>query len=245
MKGRLQEPYARYCCNIGSPDHGRIYNEEHKKWGCCTVPGSRNREFSMACSSLVGPEGLVIALEPNPQDFQSLISNIENNGIMNIVELNKAFSGDNRNVDLQFKSRNFSAQGFTINELHEILKMHNRDTINIIKMDIEGAEVLALRQLKSDLNYVRLVGIKLHDTEKEVNELLIPIGFKFRRLKPHQYLMSSIKFAVSHPFTAWRLWDLFTLSGERPRFSKIVGGIDISNSQGLKVGTYLRDKDIS
>lgn len=199
----------------------------------------------MACSRLVGPEGLAIALEPNPQDFQSLISNMENNGIKNIDALNKAFSGDKRNVDLQFKGRDFSPQGFTINELHEFLKMHKRDTINIIKMDIEGAEFLALRQLKPDLNNVKLVGIELHDTEKEVNELPIPIGFKFRRLKRHQYLMSSIKFAVSHPFTAWRLWDLLTLSGEKPRFSKIVAGIDISNSQGLKVGTYLRDRDIS
>lgn len=197
-------------------------------------------EFSLICSRLVGPEGLVIAIEPNPQDFQCLISNIDNNRIRNVVAVNKAFSEDGKNVDLEFKGQVFSAQGIDTNGIYEILKLHNTGGIDIIKMDIEGAEVIALRNLTSELKRVRSIAIELHETEKEVNEMLTPMGFQFYRLKRHQYLFSSIKFALSHLLTAYRLWKLFTRSGENPGLLKIAGGIDISNSPELQVGIYAK-----
>ena len=198
-------------------------------------------EFSILARKLVGHEGLVISVEPNPEDFRTLRFNMGSNAFEDIITINKAFTEGNKEINLQFKGKFFSAIGFNLLELHEILKAHNKDKVDILKMDIEGAEIVALRNLESELNTIRLIMLELHDTQKKVEDILTPKGFRFHRLKRKEYILSTVIFALLHPLITWKLWKLFTLAGGNPGLIKIANGVDISNSLELKVGIYTRN----
>ena len=195
-------------------------------------------EFSLVSSRIVGPNGFVVAVEPNPEDFKTLTANIKKNRISNILALNNAFSDTNDTFRLTFKGMDYTASGITYHDILEILKEHRRKAINVIKMDIEGAEITALRNLSPALQDVRLIAIELHGTDMEVQSILEPFGFVFSRLKKSQYLSSSLKFAFRHPSAALKLWRLFNESGENPGLLKIAKGVEISASSDLSVGIY-------
>lgn len=198
-------------------------------------------EFSLASSRLVGPNGFVLAVEPNPEDFKTLVMNIKKNNITNILALNYAFSDSNKTLSLSFKGTSYNASAINCDEIIRILRENGKETIDVIKMDIEGAEVAALRNRKPILPNIRIIAIELHGTDSKVHTILEPFGFIFSRFTKLQYIFSSLKFASRHPLTAMKLWKLFKKTGENPGLLKIAKGVDISISTKLSVGIYARN----
>lgn len=111
--------------------------------------------FTLLAARLVGKEGKVYAFEPEPVNYSLLLKNIEINGYKNIVPVQKAISSTTGTVRLFID--NEDSGGHTIRQYNDKMEFveiesvtlddYFRDKghpINVIKMDIEGAEMAAL-----------------------------------------------------------------------------------------------------
>lgn len=114
--------------------------------------------YTVQFAKKVGPTGSVIAFEPDPINFAILKKNIEVNGFTNVelhniavsdtkgilkLFINESNRGDNRMYDSQ-DSRN--AIEVPTEQIDEVMK--SKPTVNFIKMDIQGAEIKAIRGMK-------------------------------------------------------------------------------------------------
>jgi len=111
--------------------------------------------FTLLAARLVGEKGRVYAFEPEPTNYSLLLKNIELNGYSNVVAVQKAVSDVKGKVKFFLDSRDTGAH--TIYQsgdrkkyieieavtLDDFLKDENH-RVNVIKMDIEGAELAAL-----------------------------------------------------------------------------------------------------
>jgi FkbM family methyltransferase len=197
-------------------------------------------EFSLAASRRVGSDGLVIAVEPSPIDYSTLLDNIEINEVENVIAMNKALSDIRGFVELEFKGSRFKANSLSIDDLRILLNSKCKNSIDVMKLDIEGAESMALELLSDFLDDVRSIAIEIHGTKFQVDRTLCNRGFSFNRLTPFNYLRSSSKFAILHPISALMLLRLLAMNGERPKLRRMLSGIEITNSEQLMVGVYHR-----
>ncbi len=111
--------------------------------------------FTLLAAKLVGPKGKVYAFEPEPINYSLLLQNIALNGYDNVVPVPKAVSNVTGKVRFFLDKKDTGAH--TIYQpsdkgdfievesvvLDEFFKDKNHP-INVIKMDIEGAEMAAL-----------------------------------------------------------------------------------------------------
>lgn len=99
---------------------------------------------------------VVYALEPNPTNFRYLCRNLELNRVRNVVPLNIALSDragvayvEGVGIGSHLASEGYPVHTVTIDEL-------SREPITVAKLDIEGAEVMALMNMQS-LSSIRLI----------------------------------------------------------------------------------------
>jgi FkbM family methyltransferase len=115
--------------------------------------------ITLLMCELVGPSGLVYAIEPDPNNFRLLKANIALNNYMNIVEMHQEAIIDSVGQTKFFVGKNASNLG-SVNQHSKTVKdfikvkantlvkfLEKKKTPNLIKMDIEGAEVLVLKGL--------------------------------------------------------------------------------------------------
>lgn len=114
--------------------------------------GANTGYYSLLAARLVGRKGKVYAFEPEPMNYSLLIKNIELNGYDNIVPVQKAVSNVTGTVRLFLNDKNTG--GHTIyqpNKKREFVEVESitldeffkdkKCLINVILMDIEGAEM--------------------------------------------------------------------------------------------------------
>jgi FkbM family methyltransferase len=112
--------------------------------------------FTLLAASLVGEEGKVFAFEPVPQNYALLVKNIELNGFKNAIPVQKAVSNHTGEVEFFMDSVALGHSSlFSVSEnltepivvdaisLDEFFK-DGECAIDIIKMDVEGAEMTVL-----------------------------------------------------------------------------------------------------
>jgi FkbM family methyltransferase len=113
--------------------------------------------FSLLFSVLVGPAGQVYTLEPNPENLKKIKSMIEINGLQNIRVF--PFAASDQTGDVQFITENTGSMGHITTlpaesrdavvtvravRMDDLAFDHGVDRIDLIKMDVEGAELKAL-----------------------------------------------------------------------------------------------------
>jgi len=114
--------------------------------------------YTLLARSLVGSEGRVFAFEPHPEAYEKLKENIKLNGYTNVIPLNKAVS--NKSGRTKFYLHSDSGRSSLLHPedenkwievetivLDEFIEREGV-TPDIIKMDIEGAEPLALEGMR-------------------------------------------------------------------------------------------------
>lgn len=153
--------------------------------------------FSLMAAEIVGPRGRVIAYEPHPKTFRELQDNLERNGYTNVQTVSCAIS-DAPGVlrmsvfaDCDLNSVAFKADLDVIEvparTLDDSLDELGIDRCHLIKMDIEGGELFALRGIERTLKRnpnLRML-IEMHNSQiralggspEELLQMLMDRGF--------------------------------------------------------------------
>jgi FkbM family methyltransferase len=127
--------------------------------------GARIGAFAAKISAAVGDEGRVIAIEPEPRSHACLLKNIEFNRLRNVTAVPKMLWSRTRSLDLHLSGNLVShsaycdafygSTGESLNveaeTLDNILQELGIDSVDFVKMDIEGAEIEALKGMKEIL----------------------------------------------------------------------------------------------
>jgi FkbM family methyltransferase len=145
--------------------------------------------YSLLFANLVGSEGKVYAFEPDPESFRLLEKNIRENSCEAIFPYQKAVSNENAEITLYldrfnnldhtiFESSDYrNAVSISAVRLDDFFEedLH----VDFIKMDIQGAEGLALEGMKS-----------LLDRNKQIKILteFWPTGLSKAGIQPERFL---------------------------------------------------------
>jgi FkbM family methyltransferase len=189
--------------------NNRIYEQETtlffrnylKKGDTVYDIGANIGYFTLEFARLIGTTGKVLCFEPHPEIFEVLTNNVRRNGYKNIRLHNVACSESNSKQRLYFSSENEGNHKIIENEKSsqsvdiQAVRLDSIITLNppsLIKMDIEGAELLALKGIgddflaKSKVDFV----IEYHPYEMsffgvegvELLDFFSHHGYKFRNL---------------------------------------------------------------
>ena len=119
--------------------------------------------YTAIASRLAGEQGLVVAFEPEPNFFKLLSRNIRRNNMKNVIPFELAIAEKNGLVNLYLSNENKGHNSIIRSEelktsvqiktttLDDFLASQKITKVDIIKMDVEGAEILALEGMKNTL----------------------------------------------------------------------------------------------
>jgi FkbM family methyltransferase len=160
--------------------------------------------FSLMAAKLVGPSGKVMALEPDPRVFFKLKSNIARNQLEQVHAFQVAAADreaelllaghdeedQNSGTSRLVESGGASSLTFTVRSrrLDSLLDETGLETVDLLKMDVEGAEHLVLAGMKDGLQRFRYrcILLELHTlgpgetrpSPREITEILLSQGYK-------------------------------------------------------------------
>jgi FkbM family methyltransferase len=118
--------------------------------------------YAMMEARLVGPEGKVIAIEPMPDNFEQLCVNVENNDYQNI-HIHHLAIGDRDGTALMYISGRSNWHSLhppptskgemkvPLSTLDTLLAPYNLPSVDLVRMDLEGYEVVVVEGMKRTL----------------------------------------------------------------------------------------------
>lgn len=132
-----------------------MFRKVIKKGDIVVDLGTNIGYFTLLTSRLIGNEGRVYAFEPEPVNYSLLVKNIEMNGYKNIIPVQKAVSNTTGKVRLFIDNEDSGAHTILPNNTkQEFVEIESitlddyfgdkKHPINVVKMDVEGAEMAAL-----------------------------------------------------------------------------------------------------
>ncbi len=122
--------------------------------------GANRGQMSLIFSSLVGPSGRVVALEPSPADHAALLANVELNGLDNVHCLNVAASDSEGDVQFDYNPEHptqgkltaveptytvLGAKGFRVKTIRLDSLLESEPPPDFMKIDVEGAAAVVLK----------------------------------------------------------------------------------------------------
>ena len=132
--------------------------------------------YTLRAARLVGPRGLVVSLEPLPESFAYLAANVRLNGLRNVVPLRACLAGSSGVRTLYVPESTVNAtlvkeyaetvggtwgevgvRALTLGDIVERL-----GHVDLLKLDIEGAEAEVLESPGLDPHRVRRVVVEVH-----------------------------------------------------------------------------------
>ena len=205
-----------------------IYNNllEYINEGDCVVDlGANIGCFSLLASKIVGKSGQVVAIEPEPANFDRLEQNIKLNHVDNVTTVNRAiwhesgklktFNGygvagslDNAlNNDALTES---SVQVETIT-LDEIYKDQGLACVKALKVDVEGAEASILGYSSSSFAFQNTFAISMEIHSPEIlalaRKVLAINGFEItEELVDNDYIRHLALMVALHPILPLSLY---------------------------------------
>lgn len=195
------------------------------KLGMTIIDIGANLGYYTAIASYnVGERGRVISLEPEPNFFKLLSRNISRNNLKNVELFEMAIADKNGEMELFLSNENKGHNSLIYSEelktsvlvktitLDEFLSSKKITNVDIIKMDIEGAEILAIEGMKNTLiKYMPLLFlefsphsiIKLKKNPLDFLSILHKIGYSIFEINKTRQCLDAItdfqKFTESIP----------------------------------------------
>lgn len=180
--------------------------EHLKKGGTFVDLGANEGFFSMLAFSLIGDAGRVIAIEPQVRLWPILLQNIAVNRAFRVQILPTAVSERTEEVDMVLFPNTNSGASTLVQEggsqmhslrkrqkvntirLDELLEKAGVERVDLLKVDIEGYEGLALRSAEKSLKkkMIRLVAVEYHPERlralgediQKIDQFIISCGYK-------------------------------------------------------------------
>lgn len=157
------------------------------------------------------PQSRILAFEPSPKITNYLLRNIKNNSLENIEVIEKAVWINNDEIELGLEDADGSSIHLEKNKtkvksvrLKDYLE--NEEVVDMLKMDIEGAEVEVLKDCKDSLIIVKNIFVEFHSYRdkpqrlSEVIEVLESAGFRYFVMQPENRVSPLInRFNKSNP----------------------------------------------
>jgi len=135
-------------------------------------------------------DGLVVAVEPATINHRALVNNIVINGVEKIVKpIKAAVSANQSPIEIEWIGVKELVTSITMTQLLEFIKDYGYNTIDLIKMDIEGAELDIITKDSEWLNRTKALIMELHPwvygTEGivEIIKILRRKGFKVKQIR--------------------------------------------------------------
>ncbi len=201
--------------------------------------GSGIGEFTVLASKAIGPGGTVIAIEPDPNDYELLELNIKKNKCENVIPINIGLGRTSGERRMEFRGRSYS---FTVDNLENILeKAGLKKTINFIKMDIEGFETEVLTQSVDMIKNADTIAIELHNTKDEVDRILSKYNFHFTPISKRIIYYQLFKNLILHPILIFRSYRRMTRQNPH-LLSYTAKGLEYSTNYNFLCGTYQRSR---
>ena len=201
--------YRRSIFSKWSGESDRCYRDAQDFWFYADPPrlgdvvldiGAGKGEDTVAFAEAVGPTGRVFAIEAHPVTFRCLELFCEINKLTNVTPLNYAIADCCGTVDINMGvhwletsivalGRHGSATVPSLT-LDELLVQQKIQHIGLLKMNIEGAEALAIKGMKRAFEVTRTLCISCHDfranqghgdsfrTKAQVEEVVTKAGFR-------------------------------------------------------------------
>jgi len=141
------------------------------------------------------PHSRIVAFEPNAKIADYLAKNIKNNLLENIELINKAIWIDNNGLDLGLDDADASSIHLEKNKTKvESVRLKDflgkEEVVDMLKMDIEGAEIEVFKDCKGSLTNVKNIFVEFHSYTNEPQRLseLIDVlesaGFRYFVMQP-------------------------------------------------------------
>lgn len=173
--------------------------------GMVVVDGGANCGiYTLIASELVGPSGRVFSFEPGTESFSALQKNLELNHLENVTPFRAALADRDGTARLYHAGRGPTSfalgrpeQGsgkweeVTTRTLGSVLQEMKADQVGLIKLDVEGAEELALQGAQSVIVRSRPTIIFEMNVEAAKNLDLNPLG-SWKLLKNLGYRLFSL-----------------------------------------------------
>jgi FkbM family methyltransferase len=150
--------------------------------------------YTVRQAAAVGPTGRVFSFEPNPSSYRRLLENVTSNSLTWVTCLPFAASSESgANVALYASDRGSSTASLFHDEmrtgsrsvnvetitLDDFVERFHVDRIDLLKLDAEGAEALAIEGgIKRALLRTDRIVMESHRTRHRVRRLLEPLGFE-------------------------------------------------------------------
>lgn len=141
----------------------RLFKKAISKGDVVLDIGAHIGYYTLIASKLVGKDGLIFAFEPDYKNFKLLKKNVKKNNRTNVLLVNKAVTDRKGKIKLYLNKQNTGdhriydskdgRERVTVGtiRLDEFFKKFKKE-VNLIKMDIQGAEY---KTLKGGLNLLR------------------------------------------------------------------------------------------
>lgn len=156
-------------------------------------------EETIVFSDLVGKSGRVYAIEAHPKTYSALTYMVESNSLRNVIVSNLALSDKAGDVSIQDSDNSLANSILQITDastvavqsetFDEFVERNDIQTIDLLKMNVEGAEQLILKGMSHSLERIKRVSISCHDFRYHQGE---SIFFKTKQLV--------IEFLTKHDF---------------------------------------------
>jgi FkbM family methyltransferase len=189
---------SHQACWIGNfEEHRQQALSEVLRYGDCFLDvGAHAGFFTLLGSRLVGPEGKVVAFEPLPENLKFLRLHLGANRIENVTVLDAAVS-DSQGVAYFAEGRNTHTGELSPDgqirvrtvKLDELLADGIIPAPNVIKIDVEGAELRVLQGAEQILEHAttRAVLLSGHGEAiaQQCTDLLKRAGYSISELPPY------------------------------------------------------------
>ena len=167
--------------------------------------GAGYGDFSLLAALRVGPSGRVIAVEPDPLAFKFLNRNIRINDIANVVPVHAAVWGHEphpssfRPEGTGSRLSDSGSVGVDVVTIENLAARTSR--IDVIKMDIEGAEDSVFRTSMPVIAHARTVFVEAHSLSirLEISSLLNKAGFATFTWNMKNVLAGVTRRVLRHP----------------------------------------------
>jgi FkbM family methyltransferase len=166
--------------------------------------GANTGIYTVRAAKTIGPSGLVIAIEPDPGNFECLKKNIALNNFKNVIAYNFAAWSHKENLKLfisEFTASHSTKRDFGLGHikvkaisLDEII--HNLDVkrVDFAKIDVEGAELEVLKGFSNTMRKLRIsIIVEIWEREQarveEIKAFAKRLNYGLERIGPEYYLI--------------------------------------------------------